>query len=51
MKSSDTRVVRLIAFFKLLKAVLLVVVGVGALSSWFTPTSRASWQSGLQGSG
>jgi uncharacterized membrane protein (DUF2068 family) len=31
MKSSDTRVVRLIAFFKLLKAVLLVVVGVGAL--------------------
>jgi uncharacterized membrane protein (DUF2068 family) len=31
MKSSDVRLVRLIAFFKLLKAVLLVAVGVGAL--------------------
>jgi uncharacterized membrane protein (DUF2068 family) len=31
MKSSDIRLVRLIAFFKLLKAVLLVAVGVGAL--------------------
>ncbi len=31
MKSSDTRLVRLIAFFKLLKAVLLIAVGVSAL--------------------
>jgi uncharacterized membrane protein (DUF2068 family) len=31
MKSSDPRLIRLIAWFKLLKAVLLVAVGVGAL--------------------
>ena len=31
MKSSDTRVIRLIALFKLLKAVLLIAVGLGAL--------------------
>jgi hypothetical protein len=31
MKSADSRLVRLIAVFKLLKAVLLIVVGVGAL--------------------
>src|SRR3984885_7846946 len=30
MKSSDTRLIRLIAVFKLLKAVLLIAVGVGA---------------------
>jgi uncharacterized membrane protein (DUF2068 family) len=31
MKSSDTRLIRLIALFKLLKAVLLIAVGLGAL--------------------
>jgi uncharacterized membrane protein (DUF2068 family) len=31
MKSSDTRLLRLIAVFKLLKTVLLIVVGVGVL--------------------
>lgn len=31
MKSSDSRLVRLIALFKLLKAVLLIAVGLGAL--------------------
>jgi len=31
MKSTDTRLLRLIASFKLLKAILLIVVGVGAL--------------------
>jgi len=31
MKSSDPRLIRLIALFKLLKAVLLIAVGVGAL--------------------
>ena len=31
MKSSDSRVIRLIALFKLLKAILLIAVGVGAL--------------------
>jgi len=31
MKSSDTKLIRLIALFKLLKAVLLIAVGVGAL--------------------
>jgi len=31
MKSTDTRVIRLIAVFKLLKAALLIAVGVGAL--------------------
>ena len=31
MKSSDSRLVRLIALFKLLKAILLIAVGVGAL--------------------
>jgi uncharacterized membrane protein (DUF2068 family) len=31
MKSSDTRLIRLIALFKLLKTVLLIAVGVGAL--------------------
>jgi uncharacterized membrane protein (DUF2068 family) len=30
MKSSDTRLIRLIAVFKMLKAVLLIAVGVGA---------------------
>ncbi|MGA2431685.1 MAG: DUF2127 domain-containing protein [Candidatus Acidiferrum sp.] len=30
MKSSDTKLIRLIALFKLLKAVLLIAVGVGA---------------------
>lgn len=32
MKSSDSRLLRLIAVFKLLKAVLLIAVGVGALN-------------------
>ena len=31
MKSSDTRLIRLIALFKLLKAILLIAVGLGAL--------------------
>jgi hypothetical protein len=31
MKSSDSRLVRLIALFKLLKAVLMIAVGLGAL--------------------
>lgn len=31
MKSSDTRLIRLIALFKLLKAVLLIAVGLGVL--------------------
>ena len=31
MKSSDTRLLRLIALFKLLKAILLIAVGMGAL--------------------
>jgi uncharacterized membrane protein (DUF2068 family) len=31
MKSSDNRLIRLIALFKLLKAVLLIVVGLGTL--------------------
>jgi uncharacterized membrane protein (DUF2068 family) len=31
MKSSDTRLIRLIALFKLLKAALLIAIGVGAL--------------------
>jgi uncharacterized membrane protein (DUF2068 family) len=31
MKTSDTKVLRLIAIFKLLKAVLLIAIGVGAL--------------------
>jgi uncharacterized membrane protein (DUF2068 family) len=31
MKSSDTKLIRLIAVFKLMKAVLLLAVGVGAL--------------------
>ncbi len=31
MKSSDTRLIRLIAFFKLLKAILLIAVGMVAL--------------------
>src|SRR5436309_13245496 len=31
MKSSDTRLIRLIALFKLLKAILLIAVGLGAV--------------------
>ena len=31
MKTADTRLLRLIALFKLLKAALLITVGVGAL--------------------
>jgi uncharacterized membrane protein (DUF2068 family) len=31
MKSSDTRLIRLIAVFKLFKAILLIAVGIGAL--------------------
>ena len=39
MKSTDTRLLRLIASFKLLKAILLIVVGVGALKLIHTDIS------------
>ena len=41
MKSSDPRLIRLIAFFKLLKAALLIFVGVGALKLIHTDISAA----------
>ncbi len=40
MKSSDPRLLRLIAFFKLLKAVLLIAVGVGALKLLHADVTR-----------
>jgi uncharacterized membrane protein (DUF2068 family) len=40
MKSSDTRLVRLIAVFKLLKGVLLIAVGVGALKLIHTDITK-----------
>jgi uncharacterized membrane protein (DUF2068 family) len=45
MKTSQTRVVRLIALFKLLKAVLLIAVGVGALKLLHTDIASVveSW--------
>src|SRR5258708_12459863 len=41
MKSSDPGLIRLIAFFNLLKAVLLIFVGVGALKLVHTDISAA----------
>jgi uncharacterized membrane protein (DUF2068 family) len=41
MKSSDPRLIRLIALFKLLKAVLLILVGVGALKLLDTDFTNA----------
>src|ERR1700733_15852629 len=45
MKSSDTRLIRLIAVFKLLKAVLLIAVGGGAVKLVHTDITgvRAEW--------
>jgi uncharacterized membrane protein (DUF2068 family) len=40
MKSTDTRLIRLIAAFKVLKAMLLIGVGVGALKLIHTDLSR-----------
>jgi uncharacterized membrane protein (DUF2068 family) len=40
MNSSDTKLVRLIALFKLLKAVLLIGVGIGALKMFHQDVTR-----------